>query len=163
MKRFNMSHLNNGSLNCGTRKPMFHPSRKPMRSLVPAAMVLTLAGVCLAPLAFAGVALNTIEPLAVVTDNGRHIILTGPIACTTSEKAFLQVTVTQRATGAVAKGRTRIICTGYTQHWEVHASIDGNATFQEGAATAVAVGLTSLHRQPTDAHQWLVDITLIEE
>jgi hypothetical protein len=43
-----------------------HPTTKPMRCLVSAAMVLTLVGVYSAPLAFAGVALNTIDPLAIV-------------------------------------------------------------------------------------------------
>ena len=117
-----------------------HPTTKPMHCLVSAAMVLTLVGVCIAPLAFAGLTANTIDPVAIVTDNGRHLIVTGPIVCTERERADLRVTVTQRATGAVAEGRTRITCTGNTQHWEVHASIQGNATFQEGPATAVAFG-----------------------
>jgi hypothetical protein len=128
-----------------------------------AALVLTLGGVCIAPLAFAGIALNTIDPLAIFTDDGCHLIVTGPIACTENERAFLHVTVTQRATGAVAEGRTRLLCTGETQYWEVHASIHGKATFQEGPATAVAVGRTILRGEATDAHQWLVDVTLVRE
>jgi hypothetical protein len=120
-------------------------------------------GVCITPLAFAGVALNTIDPVAIVTDNGRHLIVTGPIECTESERAYLRVTVTQRATGAVAQGRTRITCTGDTQHWEVHASLQGDEAFQEGSATAVALGRTTSHRKTTDAHQWLVNITLVRE
>ena len=136
---------------------------KPVCCLVAAAMVLTLVGVCSAPLAFAGIALNTIDPTAIVTDDGCHIIVTGPIACTERERVPLQVRVTQRATGAVAVGRTRIICTGATQHWEVHAAIHGRATFQEGPATAVAFARTILRGDTTDAHQWLVDITLVRE
>jgi hypothetical protein len=54
-------------------------------------------------------------------------------------------------------------CTGETQHWEVHASMHGKATFQEGPATAVAVGHTILRGETTDAHQWLVDVTLVRE
>ena len=126
-------------------------------------MVLTLVGVYITQLAFAGVSLNTIDPVAIVTDNGWHIIVTGPIACTESERAYLRVTVTQRTTGAVARGRTRITCTGDTQHWEVHASIQGKETFQEGPATAVAFGHTTLRGETIDAHQWLVDITLVRE
>ena len=73
------------------------------------------------------------------------------------------MTVTQRTTGAVAEGRTRFTCTGNTQQWEVHASTRANETFQEGPATAVAIARTSDRGDITDAHQWLVDITLVEE
>ena len=140
-----------------------YSTAQPTRCLVLAALVLTLGGVCIAPLAFAGIALNTIDPRAIVTDDGCHLIVTGPIACTENERAFLHVTVTQRVTGAVAKGRTRLLCTGETQHWEIHASIHGKATFQEGPATAVAIGHTILRGETTDAHQWLVDVTLVRE
>jgi hypothetical protein len=134
-----------------------------MHHLVSAAIVLTLVGLCIPPLAFAGVSLNTIDPVAVVTDDGCHLIVTGPLACTEHERASLHVTVTQRDTGAMAKGRARLRCTGDTQHWEVHAVTHGNATFQEGPATAVAFGRTTLRGETTDAHQWLVDLTLVRE
>jgi hypothetical protein len=139
------------------------PTKKYVQCFVSAAMLLTLVGVCIAPMAFAGIFLNTIDPVTIVTDNGRHLIVTGPIACTESQTADLRVTVTQRTTGAVAEGRTRFTCTGDTQHWEVHASTQGNETFQEGAATAVALGRTTLHGDTDDAHQWLVNITLVGE
>jgi hypothetical protein len=137
------------------------PTRTPMKGLGLAAMAL--GGVCLAPMAFAGVVLNTIDPVALVTDHGRHLIVTGPMECTEGERAYLRVTVTQRATGAVAQGRTRLICTGDTQRWEVHASIRGKETFAEAPATAVALARTSDRGDITDAHQWLVDITLAGE
>lgn len=89
--------------------------RNHMKCLVLAAMTMTLGGVCIAPTAFAGVSLNTVDPVALVTDNGRHIIATGPVGCTERERAYLRVTVTQRATGAVAEGYTRLTCTGNTQ------------------------------------------------
>jgi hypothetical protein len=103
-----------------------------MHSLVSAVIVLTLVDLCIPPLVYAGVSLNTIDPVAVVTDNGWHIIVTGPLTCTESEKASLGVTVTQRATGAVARGYTRITCTGDTQHWEVYASLQGQSSFRKG-------------------------------
>ena len=130
---------------------------------VSAAIVLTLAGLFVAPLAFARVALNTIDPVAVVADHGRHIVVTGPLTCTRGEKAFLEVTVTQRPTGAVAEGSTRITCTGNSQQWQVHASTRGRETFAEGLATAVAIARTADHGDITDAHQWLVTITLDRE
>jgi hypothetical protein len=139
------------------------PTNKPIKGLMSVAMVLILVGVCLAPLTFAGVSFNTIDPVALVTDDGRHLIATGPIACTAGEEVSLRVTVTQRATGAVAGGRTRITCTGDTQQWEVHASIQAQETFQEPPATAVAVARTTAEEDTTDAHQWLVEITLVGE
>jgi hypothetical protein len=54
-----------------------------MKSLVLAARSMALGALCIAPTAFAGVSLNTIDPVAIVTDDGHHIIATGPIACTT--------------------------------------------------------------------------------
>jgi hypothetical protein len=69
--------------------------------------------------------------------------------------------VTQRDTGAVAVGRTRITCTGAVEQWETHASTQGPEPFQQGPATAVALARTTNGRDITDAHQWLVPISLI--
>lgn len=133
---------------------------KYVKYLVSAAIAMTLVGVFVAP-AVARVTANTIDPVASVTDNGRHLIVTGPIGCTEGETAYLRVTVTQHATGAVAEGRTLITCTGGTQQWEVNASVQGEETFEEGPATAAASARTTDHGKTTDAHQWLVDITLV--
>jgi hypothetical protein len=111
----------------------------------------------------ARVATNTIDPVAVVPDNGRHLVVTGPFTCTARERAYLLMTVTQRTTGAVAEGSGFITCTGVNQQWEVHALTQGAASFAPGAATAVGLGTTSYRGQVTDAHQWLVNITLVEE
>ncbi len=46
------------------------PTRKHLKCLVSAAIVLTLAGVFVAPMAFAKISVNTIDPVAIVTDNG---------------------------------------------------------------------------------------------
>jgi hypothetical protein len=113
-----------------------------------------------APPTFAGASLNTIDPVALVTENGRHILVTGPIVCTAGELATLRVTVTQRVTGAVAQGRVRLTCTGAFQNWAVPIARQGRGTFQNGPATAVALARTSVRGAPTDAHQWLVELTL---
>ena len=135
-----------------------------VKHLVSAAIVLTLAGVFVAPLAFARIARNTIDPVATVADDGHHIVVTGPIACTAREKAHLRVTITQRATAALAEGHTRITCTGGSQQWEIHAATQhGHEGFQDGPATAVAVARTTHRGDITDAHQWLVEITLVGE
>jgi hypothetical protein len=59
--------------------------------LVSAAMVMTLVSVFIARTALARVSLNTIDPVAIVTDDGHHIIATGPIACTANERATVRV------------------------------------------------------------------------
>jgi hypothetical protein len=98
-----------------------------------------------------------------VASGGRHLIVTGPIECTEGERAELRVTVTQRETGAVAEGYAIFKCTVETQQWEVHAVARGKASFEEGPAIAVAVASTASRRESTDAHQWLVDVTLVGE
>lgn len=127
------------------------------------ATAITVLGVFLAARAYAKIALNTIDPVAVITDNGRQIIVSGPVTATAGERGFQRVTVTQRSTGAVAEGYVILDYTGSPQHWEVRASTVGNATFTEGPATAVAIALCTDRGTATDAHQWLVNINLVNE
>ena len=122
---------------------------------------LGLAGAIFVVSASAGVQTNTIDPAAEISEKGRHVRLTGPIACTVGERADIQVTLTQRATGAIAEGRTHFTCTGYLQQWEVRAEVRGREKFEPGAAAAVALGITSLHGRSGDSHQWLVQVTLV--
>jgi hypothetical protein len=133
---------------------------KHLKAAVSTAIVLTLLGVVVAPLAYGRISLNTIDPVATVSDNGRRIVLTGPLQTDVVERIFLRVTVTQRTTGAVAEGIAILRGTGELQHWEVQAKTRGKASFDAGPATAVAIGVTSDRGQTTDAHQWLVNITL---
>lgn len=142
---------------------MAEPTKKDVKCVVLAAIVTTLVGVFITPIAFARIVNNTIDPVAIVTDDGRHIIATGPIGCTETQRAFVRVTVTQPSTGAVAEGRALITCTGNIQQWEVHAAIQGKETFQEGPATAVALARTTVRGDTDDAQQWLVNITLVRE
>ncbi|MEO6408327.1 MAG: hypothetical protein ABIO45_06185 [Burkholderiaceae bacterium] len=128
-----------------------------------AATVITLAVLFAAASAVAKISLNTIDAGAVMSDDGRHLVVTGPIACTAGERAHQRVIVTQRATGALAEGQTLVVCTGHLQQWEIHAAIQGRQTFQLGSATAVAAARTSERGETTDAHQWLVGITLVAQ
>ena len=139
------------------------PTNKYVKHLAPTAIVLAMAGLFLAQGAFAKVMTNTIDSEAIVTQHGRLLVVTGPIQCTAGEQAFLRVTVTQRPTGAVAEGGTLIACTGELQHWEVRAATQGKASLQQGAAVATAIATTHDHGDTTDAHQWLVAITLVGE
>jgi hypothetical protein len=136
-----------------------------VRVLITPAIVMTLVGIFVAPLAFARIMSNTIDPVAVVTDHGRHLVVTGPIACTAGETAYLRITVTQRFTGAVAEGQSRITCTGETdiQPWEVLAVTQGKASFEQGSAWAVGFARTTDRGDTTDAHQWLVNVMLVAE
>jgi hypothetical protein len=157
--------------------------KKNPKCLVPAVLLITFVGTFIAHRVFAqatsgsGGGLTTvdpaflivtnarsrIDPVAIVTDNGRHLFLTGPLACTGGERAYLRLTVTQRSTGAVAEGSTFLTCTGGQQQWEARASTVGKETFAEGAATGVLLGLTTDRGTTTDAHQWLVDLTLVKQ
>src|SRR5215831_258463 len=140
-----------------------HPTCPALQCFVSAVMALTLVGVGITSISFAAITSTTINPLAIVTDNGRRLIVSRPMVCTESETVELRVQVTQRATGAVAEDRISLTCTGIPQHWNVDALIQGHETFRVGSATAVAFGRTTTRGAPTDAHQWVVDITLAGE
>src|SRR5438093_13734783 len=107
--------------------------KKHLQAAVTMAIILTLLGVVVAPLAYARVMTNTIDPVATVSDNGRRIVLTGPIGVgdgtvfVAGERIFLRVTVTQRTTGAVAEGITVFKANGELQQWEVRAKTRGKA------------------------------------
>jgi hypothetical protein len=134
------------------------------RWLLPAALIMALTGVFLARSAFAKVAFNTINPVAVLSEQGRHLTVTGPLAVTAGERVELRVTVTQRTTGAMAEGDTHLVGTGGTNQWSLSAHTVGRQTFAPGPATATAVALTVADGGVvTDAHQWLVNITVVEQ
>ena len=126
-------------------------------------IVIAISLIAAAPVAVARIMNNTIDALAIVADGGRHLVVTGPITCTAGEQSILRVTVTQRATGAIAEGQTLVVCSGAAQEWEAHAAIQGRQSFQLGSAVAVASARTTTRGDTTDAHQWLVPITLVAE
>lgn len=83
-----------------------------------AASLLILGGMLLAGTRVARVVNNTIDPVAVMSGDGRSVTLTGPLACDQSQTADLRVTLTQRTTGAVATGRIFFPCTPDVQQWQ---------------------------------------------
>ena len=134
-----------------------------MKALVSSTITLVVASSFLVSPAFTRILTNTIDPQAVVGANGRHLVVTGPIrGDTPGERIYLRVTITQRSTGAVAEGVLVFILTGTPQHWQVDATTQGKETFEAGPATAVAIARTATGGNSTDAHQWLVNITLSE-
>jgi hypothetical protein len=130
---------------------------------VSTAILLTVVGTFVARTAFARITANTIDPVGLVAENGRHLTLTGPIAVTAGERVELRVTISQRSTGAVAEGVAFLAGTGTTARWKVEAWAEGAATFEAGPATAVALARTTAGGKTTDAHQWLVEIQLVPE
>lgn len=104
---------------------------------------------------------NTINPIATLDGSGNRVTLTGPFSCTQTEWVAFRVTVTQRTTGAMAEGYALRLGSTTIQQWQVLATTrGGGATFQPGPATAVAVAVSTLQGEVTDAHQWLVPVTL---
>jgi len=131
--------------------------------LAPVQLCVLFAGVFLAHTSFAKLSANTIDPVGIVSDNGRHVALTGPVTATSGDRAEMQVTVTQRSTGAVAEGIVFLTGTGQPSQWAVTAVTCGAAAFEPGPATVVALALTSVKGQANDAQQWLVNVTLVSE
>jgi hypothetical protein len=132
--------------------------------LAAGAMLLGVAGFLLVPLASARVVANTIDPVATLSDFGRQIDLTGPLACDQAQAVKLRVTLTQRTTGAIAEGYASVTGREAVQTWHVHAVAKGPASFAPGQATAVALASsTGSPGHNDDAHQWLVDVTLVGE
>ncbi len=137
------------------------PKRPPAtRALLVALPLLMLAAVWLGPGAMAKLAANTINTTGTISDEGRRLILTGPLSCDRVQWVDLRVTVTQRETGALAEGSLRFIGTPEQQTWTLQAQTYGKNTFKAGQARAVALATSTLNGQTDDAHQWLVDIVL---
>ena len=131
--------------------------------LVSTTVLVILAGVFVARTGFAKITLNTIDPVGIVADKGRQVTVTEPVAVTVGERTELRVTVTQRSTGAVAEGVIFFAGTGQTNQWEVTVAAEGRAAFQAGPATVVGLARSSVNGHATDAHQWLVNVTLLRE
>lgn len=99
---------------------------------------------------------NTINPDVTMNQNGRHLLVRGPIACDEGELLRVRITVTQATTGALAQGYTSMQCEGedMDMEWMARAVTYGAARFEPGEAQACAMGLTRLHGQVTDIRQW---------
>ena len=90
-----------------------------------------------------------------VSSGGRVLSVGGPFACTSGGRARIHVTVTQRKTGALARGTWTGTCAGREQDWlakKVRAR--GAADFQAGQSEACAAAVARNVRRATDATQW---------
>jgi hypothetical protein len=135
-----------------------HPT---VKRLVPAVLILAAVFAVQAGLGrrLAG---NTINPIATLDSGGNRVALSGPFTCSQVEWVAFRVTVTQRTTGAIAEGYALRLGSTTSQQWQVLATTRGDAAFEPGPAVAVAVAVSTLHGEATDAHQWLVPVTLQE-
>lgn len=99
---------------------------------------------------------NTIDPDVTMNENGRHLSVKGPIACSEGELLRIRLTVTQASTGALAQGYTSLDCAGndVDLEWSLTAVTYGTARFEEGEAQACALGLTRIGNEVTDIRQW---------
>ena len=128
-----------------------------------AAALAIVAGLLATSPLFGRLVGNTIHPTVTITEGARTLIVSGPMECTEGERVHVLVTITQRTTGAIAEGRGFKTCSGAPEEWEVEAHSRGEAGFVAAGATAVAVAWTERRGVSTDAHQWLVPVTLIPE
>jgi hypothetical protein len=135
-------------------------NRKLMK-LYAATALAVVAAALFSSTVFAAIATNTIDALATVSPSGNGIRVTGPIQVTADERVEVRATVTQRSTGAVAEGSTMFRGTGASQQWEAVVHVRGDAKFIPGPATAVGMASTFVRGKAADAHQWLVNITLV--
>ena len=95
--------------------------------------------------------------------HGGHVQVSGHVVCAEGAVADLRVTITQRGTGAVAEGTTRIACTGHEAPWEIQGATVGRGAFSAGPATACGLLEVNGQNDPPDAFQWCRDeIELLE-
>ena len=129
-----------------------------------APLVMALIAATMAALtasASAGVSFNTIDREATLDAGGHVVDATGPIRCSQLERARIRVTVSQRATGAVAEGRWRGRCRRTTRTWTARRFVQrGAAIFEAGTAQACALAVTRTAERATDAKQWCRTIEL---
>ncbi len=139
-------------------------ARRSWLRLVPSLLTaaLLLLGVLGAPAADAVIRRRTITPevdtgLPIRTD-GRHVSVTGPMACDPGDSWEVQATLTQgRVRGT---GRSEGACRGDIQEWVGRVAGATAATFEPGAARGCAVLRTLRDDVQTDRHQWCNDVVL---
>jgi len=100
---------------------------------------------------------------ATLAHGGRTLRVAGPLSCAGGATADVAVTITQRSTGAVARGRIRQRCDAAQTTFALGAQALRGAPFDTpGSAQACgAVRLRSPGRTGLDAFQWCRTITLV--
>ena len=128
------------------------------------AIVATVAvGILRADTSEARIRNHTISPevdtgLRIQTD-GRHVSMTGPMACDPGENWEVQGNLTQG--GTRGEGRSEGVCRGDIQEWVTRIAAQGSGTFAPGSARGCAVLRTIKGSAETDRHEWCNDIRLV--
>ncbi len=95
-----------------------------------------------------------------IRTEGRHVSMTGPMACDPGESWEVRAELTQGP--ARGGGRSEGVCRGDVQEWVVRVAAEGpTTTFQPGEARGCAVLRTLRERAETDRHEWCNDIVLV--
>ncbi|MGH2839747.1 MAG: hypothetical protein ACRDKY_02850 [Solirubrobacteraceae bacterium] len=93
--------------------------------------------------------------------SGRVVRVHGPIVCTKDMAVRLDVTVTQRKTGALGRGTWRGLCTGSEQRWKLaDVRAVGAGRFSPGRVMACTAGVLRNSKGPEDAVQWCESVRL---
>ena len=103
---------------------------------------------------------NSIDNPGDLSTGGTLTRLTGPVRCDAGERVVIGLSVTQRASAAVAVGAWRGRCTGRFQRWVIRARTSRRYPFREGSSAVCAVGVTTSAGRRTDAKQWCQAVTL---
>lgn len=138
-----------------------HRKSAPARPRPARATWLFLLSLGLAQAANAGVYLNTIHDAALLAPNGHNGYVSGPIGCDAGETVSIRVTLTQPSTGAMARGRTQIRCSGRTQHWLIHAATRSPVALEPGPVDAHASARTWDAGTITETRSWRKAIELV--
>ncbi len=96
----------------------------------------------------------------VLTDGGRAVRVSGPIACRAGDRVHIRATVSQASTGAVAAGVWSKSCTGTELHWHITAMVTDGVHFTAGGAEGVGLAIIRRHGTPGSAVQWIRRLTL---
>jgi hypothetical protein len=100
------------------------------------------------------------DATARVSSDGAVIRIGGPARCTKGGRLRIDVTLTQRASGAVGRGTWKGRCRGSVQHWTVSSARALTGRFVAGQATACAAAAAANSKRATDAVQWCRVVTL---
>jgi len=103
-------------------------------------------------------------PTAAIARGGRIIRVGGPFICPNGATTDLDVTLTQTATGAVAKGQARVACADGETTFAAAASTVGDTAFLSGPpVTACGAAQVRSGGLVLESFQWCRDITLLPE
>jgi hypothetical protein len=100
------------------------------------------------------------DAAAQATASGATVRIGGPAQCTKGGRLRIDVTITQRASGALARGTWTGRCRGSVQRWTVRAARALTGRFVAGEVTACAAAAAASAERATDALQWCKLVTL---